>query len=412
MIKSEKIILENGLKVIFHQDKNTPLAAVNLLYNVGAKDENPNKTGFAHLFEHLMFGGSANIPDFDKVLQDAGGSSNAFTNNDYTNYYETLPKDNIETALWLEADRMNKLAFTDKSLDIQRKVVIEEFKQNYLNKPYGDYYLLMRPLAYKIHPYSWATIGKEISHIENANIQDVKKFFYKHYAPNNAILSIAGNFEANYIFDLVNKYFGNIEKRKIVKRKLPIEPVQTKANFIEVERNVPVNAFYKTYHMCNRTNPNYYATDLLSDILSNGDSSRLYKSLIKDKKIFSNLGAYISGSIENGLFSFNGKLNKNVLFETAEFELENEVNKLINKKATETELQKVKNKIESRFVFAETNVLNKAMSLSYFELIGNADDVNTEVEKYNRVTIEDIQKSAQKIFKKENSNTIHYKAKK
>ncbi len=412
MIKSKKYILDNGLKVIFHQDKNTPLAAVNLLYNVGAKDENPNKTGFAHLFEHLMFGGSANIPDFDKVLQDAGGNSNAFTNNDYTNYYETIPKDNIETALWLEADRMNKLAFTNKSLEIQKKVVIEEFKQNYLNKPYGDYFLLMRPLAYKIHPYSWATIGKEISHIETANMQDVKKFFYKHYAPNNAILSIAGDFEANYVFDLVNKYFGNIEKRKVTKRKLPLEPVQTKANFLEVERNVPVNAFYKTYHMCNRTNPNYYATDLLSDILSNGDSSRLYKSLIKDKKIFSNFGAYISGNIENGLFSFNGKLNKDVLFETAEFELKNEVDKLINKKATEKELQKVKNKIESRFVFAETDVLNKAMSLSYFELIGNANDVNKEVEKYNRVTLENIQESAKNILKKENSNTIHYKAKK
>ncbi len=411
MIKIEKFTLDNGLRVIFNKDKNTEIAAVNIVYNVGAKDENQNKTGFAHLFEHLMFGGSANIPNFDKPLQEAGGSSNAFTNNDITNYYETLPKDNIETALWLEADRMNRLAFTEKSLEVQRKVVIEEFKQNYLNQPYGDVWLLMRPLAYKKHPYAWATIGKDISHIENATMQDVKDFFYKHYAPNNAILTIVGNFELSYIKEITNKYFGGIEKRNIIKRNLPIEPVQTEARFLEVERNVPVNAIYKAYHMCSRTDKDFYATDLLSDILSNGNSSRLYLSLLKEKKLFSSIDAYISGSIEKGLFHFNGKLSEGISYETAEKELNIEIERIVNEKATERELQKVKNKIEAKFIFGETDTLNKAMSLSYYELIGNAEDINLEVDKYQKVSLDDIQNVAKNIFRKENCNTMYYKAK-
>ena len=412
MLEFDKITLDNGLRVIFHQDKNTPIAAVNMLYDVGAKDEHPDKTGFAHLFEHLMFGGSVNIPDFDKPLQEAGGSSNAFTNNDITNYYETLPKDNIETAFWLESDRMFSLAFTEKSLEVQRKVVIEEFKQNYLNQPYGDAWLLLRPLAYKVHPYAWATIGKEISHIENASMQDVKNFFYKHYAPNNAILSVVGNFEKNHIFDLTEKWFGNIEKRSIPKRNLPKEPIQTQARFMEVKRDVPIDAFYKTYHMCERTHKDYFATDLLSDVLSNGDSSRLYQALVKEKNIFSTMDAYITGNTDNGLFVFNGKLNKGISYEKAENELNIELEKIKSAKATERELQKVKNKVESKFIFSETDTLNKAMNLSHYELIGKADDLNTEVEKYQSVSINDIQETAQKIFKAENSTTLHYKSKK
>ncbi|MCF6366045.1 MAG: insulinase family protein [Bacteroidales bacterium] len=412
MIKFEKITLDNGLRVIFHQDKNTPIAAVNVLYDVGAKDEHLDKTGFAHLFEHLMFGGSANIPDYDKPLQEAGGSSNAFTNNDITNYYETLPKDNIETAFWLESDRMLSLAFTEKSLEVQKKVVIEEFKQNYLNRPYGDMWLLMRTMAYKIHPYAWATIGKEISHIENANIQDVKDFFYKHYAPNNAIMCITGNFEKNYIFDSVNKWFGDIEKRNIKKRSLPVEPVQTKARFSEVEKDVPVNAFFKTYHMCERRNKEYFATDLLSDILSNGDSSRLYQKLVKEKKVFSNIDAYISGNIEKGLFVFNGKLNNGVSFETAENQLNIEIEKIKKEKVSERELQKIKNKLESKLIFGETDTLQKTMNLAYYELIGKAEDYNTEINKYQNINKSDISEIAQKILIPENSNTIYYKAKK
>jgi len=412
MINIQKFTLDNGLRVIFNQDKNTEIAAVNLLYDVGAKDEDPNKTGFAHLFEHLMFGGSANILNFDKPLQDAGGSSNAFTNNDITNYYETLPKDNIETALWLEADRMRSLAFTKKSFEIQRKVVIEEFKQNYLNQPYGDIWLLMRPLAYKKHPYAWATIGKDISHIENATMTDVKDFFFTHYAPNNAILTIVGNFELEYIKEITNKYFGDIEKRNIIQRNILVEPIQKEARNLVVERNVPINSYYRAYHMCNRTNEDYYATDLLSDILSNGNSSRLYLSLLKGKKIFSSIDAYISGSIENGLFHFNGRLHNGISYEIAKKELDLEIQKIVKTKATERELLKVKNKLEAKFIFGETDTLNKAMSLSYYELIGKAEDINTEIDKYQNVNLEDIQNCAKQIFREENCNTIYYKVKK
>lgn len=412
MIKFEKFRLSNGLRVIFHQDKDTPLAAVNILYNVGAKDEHPDKTGFAHLFEHLMFGGSVNIPNYDIPLQEAGGSSNAFTNNDYTNFYETLPKDNLETALWLESDRMLSLAFTEKNLEIQRKVVIEEFKQNYLNRPYGDFWLLMRPLAYKVHPYQWATIGKEISHIENATIQDVKDFFYKHYAPNNAVLSIAGDFELNYIKDIVEKWFGDIEKRNIPERNIKTEPKQIKARILSVERNVPVDAWYKTYHMCNRISPDFYAADLLSDILSNGESSRLFQNLIKKNPIFSSLDAYISGSIDPGLFVFSGKPSDKISLTETENAVHSEIENLLMTEISERELQKVKNKIESRFVFSETDILNKAMDLAYYELIEDAEIVNIETEKYNKVTIENISDTAKRIFKEENSNTLYYKAKK
>ncbi len=412
MIKFEKFTLKNGLRVIFHQDKDTPIAAVNLLYNVGTKDEHPDKTGFAHLFEHLMFGGSVNIPDYDKPLQEAGGNSNAFTNNDFTNYYETLPKDNIETALWLESDRMLSLAFTEKSLEVQRKVVIEEFKQNYLNRPYGDFWLLMRPLAYKVHPYRWATIGKEVSHIENATMQDVKDFFFKHYAPNNAILSIAGNFEFNYIKDIVEKWFGDIDKREIPLRNILPEPEQKEARKLTVERNVPVDAWYQTYHMCGRTHPDFYAADLLSDILSNGESSRLFQNLIKKNPVFSTLDAYISGSTDPGLFIFSGKPSEGVSLKEAEQNVMNEIENLIKSGITERELQKVKNKIESKFVFSEIDVLNKATDLCFYELTGSAEDINTEIDNYNKVSSDMILKAAKSIFRQENSNTIYYKTKK
>jgi len=412
MIKFEKFTLENGLRVIFHQDKDTPIAAVNILYNVGSKDENPDKTGFAHLFEHLMFGGSLNIPNYDKPLQEAGGSSNAFTNSDITNYYETLPKGNLETALWLESDRMLSLAFTQKSLDIQKKVVIEEFKQNYLNRPYGDFWLLMRPLAYKIHPYKWATIGKEISHIENATLQDVKDFFYRYYAPDNAILSIAGDFEPDYIKDVVNKWFGSIEKRNVTKNKIPAEPEQTEARKITVRRKVPINAWYRVYHMCERNNKGFYAANLLSDVLSNGESSRLYQSLVKKKNIFSSLDAYILGSNDPGLFVFSGNISDGISFKDAENAVSDELFNLTEKGIGERELQKVKNKIESNFIFSETDVLNKAMNLAIYENISDAGLINNELDIYNNISAADIIKYAEKIFREENSSTVYYKAEK
>lgn len=408
MINFDRFTLENGLKVIVHHDNTTPIVAINILYNVGARDEHPDKTGFAHLFEHLMFGGSVNIPDFDRPLQVVGGENNAFTNNDITNYYITLPKENIETGFWLESDRMLSLAFSEKSLDVQRNVVIEEFKQRYLNQPYGDVWLYLRPLAYITHPYLWATIGKDISHIENAKIEDVKDFFYKHYAPNNAIMVVAGDVTTEEVKILTEKWFGSIDKRNVPEKNIPVEPVQTEARFLELKRKVPFDAIYKTYHMCSRLDTDYYATDLLSDILSNGDSSRLYQRLVKEKNLFSSLDAYILGSVDAGLFCISGKLIKGVDMKTAEAAINEEIELTKSELVSEYDLQKVKNKFESSTIFSEINILNKAMNLAFYENIDDASRINTELDNYKQITREDLQNIAKKILISENCSTLYY----
>ncbi len=408
MIRFEKFELENGLKVIVHQDKSTPIVAFNLLYDVGARDEDENKTGFAHLFEHLMFGGSINVPNFDEPLQKVGGDNNAFTSNDITNYYITLPKENLETAFWLESDRMLSLAFTEKSLEVQQQVVIEEFKQNYLNQPYGDVWLILRPLAYATHPYKWATIGKEIAHIENATMEDVKDFFFHHYLPNNAILCIAGNITTEKIKTLTQKWFGDIAKGKVKERNLPIEPKQTEERRLKVERDVPSNAIYKAYKMCRRSDDDYFATDLLSDILSMGNSSRLYTSLIKEQKLFSDINAYVMGSLDEGLLIISGHLSDNVSFEEAEQGIIEELEKIKTQIISENELQKVKNKLESSREFSESNVLNKAMNLSFAELLGDANLVNTESECYDKISTKDINRIANQILIPTNCSTLIY----
>lgn len=411
MLEFEKFSLDNGLRVILNKDRTTPMAIVNLLYDVGARDENPDRTGFAHLFEHLMFEGSANIPEFDTPLQNAGGTNNAFTNNDFTNYYISLPKENIETALWLESDRMLSLDFKQKKLETQRKVVIEEYKQRYLNRPYGDTSLLLRPLAYKVHPYRWATIGKDIEHIEQATMQEVKDFFFSRYAPNNAILSISGNFEVAYIKEMVEKWFGNIEKRAIINRDIPPEPPQKSTRRSEVMRDVPADSLHKVYHTCGRTDKNYQAIDLLSDIFGMGDSARLYQRLVKDRQIFNDTDAYISGSIDPGLFSFSGKPAEGVSLQEAEKALDEEISKIITKAPSKEELQKVKNKFEAKFRFGEQSALNNALNLAFFELISKAEDYNSELDKYLKVKEEDIQRNAAEIFRPENASVLYYKAK-
>lgn len=408
MINFEKFELDNGLKVIVHKDKSTPIVAFNLLYDVGARDEDENRTGFAHLFEHLMFGGSLNISNYDEVVEKSGGQNNAFTSNDITNYYITLPKENLEQAFRLESDRMLRLAFTPKSLEVQRQVVVEEFKQNYLNQPYGDIHLLLRPLAYKVHPYKWPTIGQEIAHIENASMTEVKDFFFKHYAPNNAILVIAGDVEVDEIKKLSKKWFGPIERREVQKRNIPKEPKQQEARVLKVERDVPVNVLYKAYHMCSRTHKDFYATDLISDVLSRGHSSRLHKSLVKDKKLFSEIDAFIGGELDEGLFYVAGKVAPNVRMEDANQGIEEELNKLKVELINENELRKVKNKVISAHLFSELNVLNKAINLATSELMGDANLVNKQIEFYEEVTAESMQELAKSLFKTENSNTLHY----
>jgi zinc protease len=410
MIEVEKFCLENGLRVIVHIDNTTPIVSFNLLYDVGSKDEDPDRTGFAHLFEHLMFGGSVNIPKFDEHLERTGGENNAFTNNDFTNYYITIPKENIETAFWLESDRMLSLAFSKKSFEVQRNVVIEEFNQRYLNQPYGDVWLLLRPLAYQKHPYSWPTIGKTIDHIKKVTLPDVKGFFYKHYAPNNAILSVAGPVTTKEIQKLSNKWFGEIEKRPIALRSLPIEPKQIEPRLLEVERDVPFDSIYKVYHMSRRNHRDFQTADLISDLLSNGKSSRLYQKLVKENNLFSDLNAYITGDIEEGLFVITGRLFKSTSFKVAESAINDELENLKNITIDNYELEKVKNKFESNFKFGEANPLDKAMNLAFYELLGNAKDINLEVERYRNVTAEKVKEVALKLFTLENCSTLYYKA--
>ncbi|MDZ4663358.1 MAG: pitrilysin family protein [Bacteroidota bacterium] len=408
MIEFDRFTLKNGLKVIVHQDKSTPMACVNILYDVGARDEDESKTGFAHLFEHLMFGGSINIPNYDEPLQLVGGENNAFTTNDITNYYCTVPSENLETAFWLESDRMLSLAFTDKSLEVQRSVVIEEFKQRYLNQPYGDVWLLLRPLAFKNHPYKWATIGKEISHIETAVMGDVKEFFKKHYHPANAIMVVAGDVELKHVKELAEKWFEPIDAQPTTKRNLPLEQKQTESRELTVHKDVPANAIYKTYHMCSRLDDNYYATDVLSDILSRGNSSRLYISLVKDKQLFSEINAYVSGDFDPGLFVVSGKLNDGIDVKVAELAIVEELEKLKNESVSDDELQKCKNKVESSITFSETDVLTKATNLAISELLGDANEINNEIEKYNKVTKDKLRTVANGIFQNSNCSTLYY----
>lgn len=408
MIQFEKFTLANGLRVIVHQDVATPMAVMNIMYDVGARDENPDKTGFAHLFEHLMFGGSVNIPNYDEPLQMAGGDNNAYTTNDLTNYYIQLPAQNLETAFWLESDRMLSLAFDAKSLETQRKVVCEEFKEHYLNKPYGDAWQKMRQLAFKKHPYRWMTIGRELSHIENATLEDVKEFFFKHYRPVNAVMVVAGNVTVEQVKALAEKWFGNIPAGEKYKRNLPQEPEQNEERRETVKAKVPLDAFYKTWHMPGRLSRKYYIIDLLSDILGGGGSSRLYQQLVKEKKLFSNIECHHWGSTENGLLAIEGKLVKGVDIAAAEKEVEQVLEQLKQEPVMEIELQKVKNKTESLIAFEDMSVMNRANSLAYYEILGDAAWMNFELEKYASVTTEDILQESRKVFRKENSNTIYY----
>src|SRR5690606_32595516 len=408
MVQFEKFVLSNGLRVIAHVDKSTPLAVMNVLYDVGARDEDPQRTGFAHLFEHLMFGGSVNIPVYDEPLQMAGGENNAYTTNDLTNYYIQLPAENLETAFWLESDRMLSLAFSEKSLEVQRKVVCEEFKEHYIDKPYGDAWFKMRELAYKNHPYKWMTIGRELSHIENAQLADVKHFFFKHYRPNNAVMVVAGNVELNQVKALSEKWFGPIAAGEKVQRSLPCETVQLEAREQDVSAEVPLDAFYKAWHIEGRLGPQYYAMDLLTDILGGGESSRLYQKLVKELQLFVNIQCYHFGSFDPGLLTIEGKLVKGVDMKAAEAAVEAVLQDVRENLISDEELEKVKNKTESMMAFEDMSVLNRATSLAFYELLGDANMMNTELDKYAAVTAAAIHKTANDILTNENSSTLHY----
>ena len=408
MVDFNRFTLANGLKVLVHEDPTTPMAVLNILYDVGARDEDADQTGFAHLFEHLMFGGSVNIPTYDEPLQRVGGENNAFTSNDITNYYITLPAENLETAFWLESDRMLSLAFSEKSLDTQKNVVSEEFKQRYLNQPYGDVWLKLRPLAYKKHAYRWATIGKELSHIENATMGDVKAFFKKHYTPQNAILVVGGNVKTEEVKQLAEKWFEPIPSGEKYLRNLIQEEIQTDRREETIKANVPLNAIYIAFKMPGRLSGDYYAYDLLSDILSSGKSSRLHNSLLKDQKLFSEINAYISSSLDPGLLIVEGKLVEGISVETGETAIWAELEKLKTTLVSDTELTKVKNKVESVLVFAEMSLLDKAMNLAYYELLGDAQLLNQESEAFLKVTANDIKRISNDTFSRNSSSTLYY----
>lgn len=411
MIKFAQHKLKNGLELIVHSDHSSPIVCLNILYKVGSRNEDPNKTGFAHLFEHLMFGGSKNVKNFDEPLQNVGGDNNAFTNPDITNYYVTIPSNNVETAFWLESDRMLSLSFDPEVLEIQRKVVIEEFKQRYLNQPYGDVWLKLRPLAYQVHPYKWPTIGKEISHIEDATLDDVKEFFGRYYKPSNAILVVAGDISEENALALTEKWFGGIESEDVTPQLIPKEPVQTEERQMTVDADVPVSAIYKAYHMPSRLDRAYHATDLLSDILGRGSSSVLYQKLVKEKQLFSSISSYVSGSYDPGLFTISGKYNEDVTPEVANKAIEEVLGSFLKEGIDGSVLQKVKNQSEASTVFSEVDVLNRAMGLAYASFLGDANLVNTELRMLQSIEEDDIESVANSILQPDNCTTLFYNKK-
>lgn len=410
MIQFREFSLDNGLRVIVHEDPTVQIAVLNILYDVGSRDENPEKTGFAHLFEHLMFGGSRHIASYDEPLQKVGGENNAFTNTDITNYYLTVPAPNLETGFWLESDRMLSLSFDPEVLEVQRKVVIEEFKQRYLNQPYGDVWLKLRPLSYLTHPYQWATIGKEIRHIENATMEDVREFFFRFYVPSNAVLVVAGNVTLDQVKRLTEKWFGPIPSPQAPKRKLPPEKAQTLKRTLAVEADVPASALYKAYHMPGRFDQEFFTVDLMSDVLTRGRSSRLYQKLVKEKEIFTSISSFTMGTIDPGLLVINGRVRDGIRLKDAEDEMNALLEDFMSDGATEEELDKVKNQAYSTLEFGEVEVMNRAMNLAFAKLSGDAGYVNEEAKLIDAVNMEGIQRAAKRILREENSNVLYYKA--
>ncbi len=408
MIQFDRFVLDNGLRVLVHHDNSSPMVAVNILYDVGARDENENQTGFAHLFEHLMFGGSVHIPDYDEPLQMAGGENNAYTTNDFTNYYIQIPKENIETAFWLESDRMLSLAFSEKSLEVQRKVVSEEFKEHYINKPYGDAWKYLRELAYTTHPYKWMTIGKELAHIEDAQLEDVKAFFKKHYNPQNAILCVAGDVSRQEVERLANKWFAEIPSGEKYNRNLPVEPEQNGSRVQTVHADVPLNALYKSWHIGDRLSAQYHAADIITEIMGSGAASRLYQKLVKDLQYFSNINCYHTGSLNPGMIVIDGKLVEGIDPNLANVAIEESLQELMANGITETELEKAVNRLESMVAFEDMSLLARANNLAFYEMLGDANMMNTEMEAYRKVSAAEVKTAAQTIFKNENTSTLYY----
>lgn len=408
MVSFSRKILPNGLHVLVHEDRNTPLVAVNVTYQVGSRDERPDKTGFAHLFEHLMFAGSRHVPDFDEPLQRAGGENNAYTTNDYTTFYEILPAENLETALFLESDRMLALRITQRALNVQRRVVVEEFKETCLNEPYGDAWHHLSDLMFQVHPYRWPVIGLAPEHVENATIDDVRDFFHHWYTPNNAVLTIAGNVRAEDVFPLAEKWFGDIPPGPAPLRDLPPEPPQTALQQRTVQAEVPVPALYLAFRTPPRLHPDFYPMDLLTDVLAQGQSSRLYQRLVKEQTLFTNIDAYVTANLDPGLLIVEGRPAEGVSMETALAAIWAELEALKNTPIDERELAKIQHRFESTIVFSETSILNKAQNLGFYEILDRAELMNDELDTYRAVTPANLQHSAQALFREENAGVLIY----
>jgi zinc protease len=410
LIAFEKLILPNGLRVLVHEDPSSPRVVVNTLYDIGSKDESPDRTGFAHLFEHLMFGGSAHIPDFDRPLQNAGGDSNAFTNNDITNYYNVLPPDNLELAFWLESDRMGFLQISKEKLETERQIVLEEFSETCLNQPYGDVWHHFYGLAFQTHPYHWPTIGLTPQHIEEATLEDVKTFYHKYYCPSNAILVVAGQVSSQHVFELADKWFGDLPSGSPNHRLLPQEVSGDSIRRETIHADVPADALYMGFYMPGREEFDFYVCDLLSDILGNGTSSRLYSRLYKQQQLFTGIDAYIMGSVDPGLLIIEGQLAEGVSIDAAEKALWAELRHLRDQTIDEDELRKLKNMMETNLVFSEISVLSKAINLAFFELLGSPQLINEEAELYRRISADDLKRVATALFREENAVVLHYLA--
>lgn len=408
MVAFESFVLDNGLKVIVHEDPTVQIAVMNVMYDVGSRDEDPNRTGFAHLFEHLMFGGSANVPSYDEPLQLAGGENNAFTSSDVTNYYLTVPAANLETGFWLESDRMLGLSFDPNVLEVQRKVVVEEFKQSYLNQPYGDVMLLLSPLSYKVHPYQWPTIGKKPEHVEGASMEDVRSFFYRHYVPSNAVLVVAGNVQGSAVRSLAEKWFAPIPSGIKPKRNIAVEPDQHEKRTLKTSASVPAHALYKTFHMGGRLSSQYHAVDLMSDMLGRGNSSRLHQRLVREKEIFSQVSSWVTGAADPGLLVFSGRTMNGITPEEAEKHLDEVIADFLNQGPTGQEMEKVRNQAETSHEFSETEVMNRALNLAYAATLGNPEMVNQELDLIRKVSVDEIRSTASSVIREENSSVLYY----
>lgn len=412
MIEYNTFTLPNGLRIVHNYDSATAMVALNVMYDVGARDENPELTGLAHLFEHLMFGGSVNIPDFDGAIENAGGMNNAWTSNDYTNFYDIVPAHNAETAFWVESDRMLALAFSDKALEVQRHVVIEEFKQTCLNRPYGDMSHHLRAMLYKVHPYRYPVIGKEISHIEKVTQDDVREFFYSHYAPNNAVLSVSGSITFEETIRLAEKWFGPIPRREISPRNYQPEPKQTEERWAEASGNVPQVAVVRAFKMPAYGEKNYIECDIITDLLASGRSSRFYRNLLMKTGLFTEVDASIIGSDEPGFMMVNAKLtgDDDASVEKSIEAMMGEAQKLIDGDVSEYELTRTINRFESNFLFSSMGFMAKAQSLANHEMHG--EDINGIVERYRSVTTDDIARVAREIFNPQHTSTLVYRPQK